>query len=66
MPSILEILDNSGAKNTMATVKIPALRERNFDVHFKLDLMRKDLGLALSEIDKFDLDFPLSKKAKIL
>jgi|APSaa5957512622_1039677.scaffolds.fasta_scaffold51710_2 3-hydroxyisobutyrate dehydrogenase-like beta-hydroxyacid dehydrogenase len=60
--AILEIFDNSGAKNVVASVKNPSLRNRDFSVNFKLELMRKDLHLADNEIKKLDLNLPLSKQ----
>lgn len=58
--SILEIFDNSGAKNGVSSVKIPKVLARDFSPHFKLELMNKDIGLAMREIKKLNLDLPLS------
>lgn len=60
--AMMEVLDNSGAKNNVASFKLPYTLKENFDPHFKLSLMTKDLHLAERELKKNNLDFPLSKQ----
>ena len=61
LDALLEIIDNSGAKNNLATYKLPFILKRDFHPHFKLDLMKKDLQLASKELERLQLDMPLSK-----
>jgi 3-hydroxyisobutyrate dehydrogenase-like beta-hydroxyacid dehydrogenase len=60
--SMLEILDNSAAKNGVSSFKMPYILKSEFDAHFKLSLMKKDLLLAKSEIKKLKMNLPLAKK----
>ena len=57
---MLEILNNSGARNNVADFKIPYILKRDFSQHFKLGLMRKDLKLAENEMKKLNLELPLA------
>lgn len=60
LATVLEVLDNSGAKNSVATFKMPYIINRDFEPHFKTKLMLKDIKLAQSELKKIGLDLPLS------
>ncbi len=55
-----EILDNSGAQNAVATFKMPYIKKRDFDQHFMLKLMHKDLKLAEADRRALGLYAPLS------
>ncbi len=60
---IMEVLDNSGAKNGVASFKMPYIMERNFKpAHFLYKLMHKDIKIAEKEIKELGLDLPLSKE----
>ncbi len=60
---IMEVLDNSGAKNGVASFKMPYIMERNFKpAHFLYKLMYKDLKIAEKEINDLGLNLPLSKE----
>lgn len=61
LPAIIEVLDNSGAKNNVATSKMPSLLEGNFEPAFLLELMNKDMKLAQHEIKKLGLHLPLAE-----
>lgn len=58
--AISEILENSGARNNVASVKMPAITAGNFTPQFMLELMSKDMGLASSEMEKLGLSLPLA------
>ena len=60
--TMLEILDNSGAKNNVMSFKMPYLLKNEFEPHFKLDLMKKDILLCYDELKRLHLTFPLSQQ----
>ena len=60
--AMIEILDNSGAKNGVASFKMPYITKRDFNAHFKYKLMHKDLKIAEKEMKKLNLNLPLSKE----
>ena len=61
--TIMEVLDNSGAKNGVASFKMPYIMERNFTpAHFLYKLMHKDIKIAEKEIKELGLNLPLSKE----
>ena len=60
--SMMEIFENSGAKSNVGSIKLPKIMKRDFEQHFKLELMNKDLGLAMKEMIKLDLELPLTKE----
>jgi 3-hydroxyisobutyrate dehydrogenase len=62
LEATLAVMENSGAKNGAGSFKIPYIKKRNFEPHFLLDLMYKDLKLAESEINSLGLDLPISKE----
>ncbi len=59
---IEEIFENSGAKSGIGSFKMPYIKKRDFEQHFMLKLMHKDLKLADAEIKKLGLDLPLAGK----
>lgn len=61
MDAMIEILDNSGAKNGVASFKMPCIISRDFNPHFKYKLMHKDLKIAEDEMKKLNISLPLSK-----
>ena len=62
LDSMLEIFENSGAKSGVGSSKLPNILKRDFTPHFKLELMNKDVGLAIRESEKLNLDLPLSRE----
>jgi 3-hydroxyisobutyrate dehydrogenase-like beta-hydroxyacid dehydrogenase len=56
------VMENAAAKNGVGSFKMPYIQKRDFEPHFLLDLMYKDLKLAESEIVELGLDLPVSKK----
>lgn len=61
LEATLEVFENSGAKNGVGTTKLASIKQRNFEPHFLLELMNKDLHLAESEIEELGLKLPLSE-----
>ncbi len=61
LQSMLEIFDNSGAKSNVSSVKMPKIMKRDFEPHFKLGLMNKDITFAVHEMKKLGLEFELTK-----
>jgi len=55
-----EILDNSGARNGIASFKMPYIKNHDFEEHFALRLMHKDLGLADEDRQSLGLYAPLA------
>lgn len=60
--TIIEVFDNSAAKNGVASFKIPYIMKREFSPHFKYRLMHKDLKIAEKEMGKLGIILPLSKE----
>ncbi len=56
--TIIEVLDNSGAKSGVASSKMPHILKKDFSPTFLLELMNKDLKLAESEMNKLGLVLP--------
>ena len=61
---MLEVFENSGAKTLVGFGKTNKVMSRDFSPHFKLELMDKDLKLAMKEISKLKINLPLSKGIK--
>lgn len=55
------IMENSAAKNGVGMFKMPYIKKRDFEPHFMLKLMHKDLDLAEKEMKRLGLDLPLAK-----
>ena len=56
-----KIMDNSAAKSGVGSFKMKYIKKRDFEQHFMLKLMHKDLIFAESEMKKLNLDLPLAK-----
>lgn len=60
-PSALaEVFENSAGKTGVGSFKTPYLEAEDFSPHFRLDLMRKDLYLALTAARDHDQSVPLA------
>lgn len=55
-----EVFDNSGAKNQIATAKMPKIQSHDFTPHFQLELMNKDVKLVEEEMQRLGITLPLS------
>ena len=62
LEAIEEVLENSGAKSTAGSLKMKYVKKRDFEQHFMLKLMVKDLKLAEKERKRLGINFPLSDK----
>ncbi|HLD97320.1 MAG TPA: NAD(P)-dependent oxidoreductase, partial [Candidatus Nanoarchaeia archaeon] len=56
--TIMDVLDNSGARSGVASSKMSSILKRDFSPTFLLELMNKDLKLAETEINKLGLKLP--------
>ncbi len=59
-----KIMENSGAKSNIGSFKLPYIKKREFEQHFMLKLMHKDMTLAENEMKRLGLDLPLAKHIK--
>lgn len=57
---MLQVLLSGGARSAMAEIKGPMILKRDFEPHFYLKLMHKDLGLALATADELDVSLPVT------
>ncbi len=55
---MLEIFEHSAARSGIGAFKAPYLLRRDFEPHFRLDLMQKDLHLALAEAARRRIPLP--------
>ncbi len=55
---VLEVLQNSVARNPMIDGKLPLVITRNFAPHFSLKWMHKDLGLMLESANELQVPLP--------
>lgn len=56
-----ELFEHSAARSGVGSFKAPYLRNEDFDPHFRLDLMHKDLALAMGEAGVRGLDLPAAE-----
>ena len=61
-----DIMENSAAKNGIGSFKMQYIKKRDFEQHFMLKLMHKDLSFAEKEMKKLNLDLPLAKHIKAI
>ncbi len=66
LPKMAEILDNSAGRSGVGAFKTPYLFRGDFEPHFRLDLMHKDLHLALGEAAARRVPLPLSRNVLTL
>ncbi len=62
MDIMMDVLDNSAARSGIASFKLPYIMKRDFKPHFLYKLMHKDLKIAEKEMQKLNLNLPLSKE----
>lgn len=58
--ALAEVFEHSAGKTGVGSFKTPYLEKRDFEPHFRLDLMRKDLHLALSAARDGEQPVPLA------
>ncbi|MBX2811825.1 MAG: NAD(P)-dependent oxidoreductase [Myxococcales bacterium] len=61
-----DIFEHSAGKTGVGTFKTPYLKEQDYTPHFRLDLMQKDLHLALSQASDARLPLPLARAVSTL
>ncbi len=63
---LAEIFENSAGKTGVGTFKTPYVQARDFEPHFRLDLMHKDLHLALREAEDRHIPLPAAQTVRTL
>ena len=61
-----EVMENSAAKNGIGSFKMQYIKKRDFEQHFMLKLMHKDLSFAEKEMKRLNLELPLAKHIKAI
>lgn len=57
---MLDILNNSAARSAMVSSKAPAIFKRDFETHFSLKWLEKDIGLAIELAADVGVPVPLT------
>jgi 3-hydroxyisobutyrate dehydrogenase/2-hydroxy-3-oxopropionate reductase len=63
---LLEILNNSAAKSGLVAAKAPLVFARNFEAHFSVKWLEKDMSLMLESADQLGVPLPLTSLSKQL
>jgi 3-hydroxyisobutyrate dehydrogenase-like beta-hydroxyacid dehydrogenase len=66
LAKMAEIYENSAGKTGVGSFKTPYLEARDFSPHFRLDLMHKDLHLALREAEDRRMPLPAAQAVRVL
>jgi 3-hydroxyisobutyrate dehydrogenase-like beta-hydroxyacid dehydrogenase len=66
LAKMAEIYENSAGKTGVGSFKTPYLEARDFEPHFRLDLMHKDLHLALREAEDRRMPLPAAQAVRVL
>jgi len=66
LAKLAEIFENSAGKTGVGSFKTPYLQARDFEPHFRLDLMHKDLHLALREAEDRRMPLPAAQTVRTL
>jgi 3-hydroxyisobutyrate dehydrogenase-like beta-hydroxyacid dehydrogenase len=61
---LLEVVEASGFRSPYFGFKGTAILERNFDTHFSIDLMHKDLGLLLQDAAAHRIPTPVASSLR--
>ena len=61
LKALQKIMENSAAQSGCGKFKLPYIKKRDFEQHFMVKLMHKDLTFAKNEMDRLGLDLPLAK-----
>lgn len=66
LSAMSEIFENSAGKTGVGSFKTPFLRAGDYEPHFKLGLMHKDLHIALAEASRLRLPLPAASAVRTL
>lgn len=66
LEKLAEVFEHSAGKTGVGSFKTPYLLAQDFSPHFRLDLMAKDLGLALDAAETQAVTLPLSQVVRQL
>lgn len=61
-----EIMENSAGKSGVGSFKTPYLMAGDYEPHFKLWLMRKDINMALAHAARLEVPLPLAGNVRTL
>jgi 3-hydroxyisobutyrate dehydrogenase/2-hydroxy-3-oxopropionate reductase len=63
---LLEILNNSAARSGLVAAKAPLVFARNFETHFSVKWLEKDMSLMLESADQLHVPLPLTSLSRQL
>lgn len=66
LTKLADIFEHSAGKTGVGSFKTPYLEARDFEPHFRLDLMHKDLHLALREAEDRRMPLPAAQAVRVL
>jgi 3-hydroxyisobutyrate dehydrogenase-like beta-hydroxyacid dehydrogenase len=66
LPKLAEIFEHSAGRTGVGAFKTPYLFRGDFEAHFRLDLMHKDLRLALARAAAAAVELPLAQRVEQL
>jgi 3-hydroxyisobutyrate dehydrogenase-like beta-hydroxyacid dehydrogenase len=61
---LLEILNNSAARSGLVTAKAPMVFARNFETHFSIKWLDKDMSLMLDSAEQMHVPLPLTSLSR--
>jgi 3-hydroxyisobutyrate dehydrogenase-like beta-hydroxyacid dehydrogenase len=63
---LLEILNNSAARSGLVSAKAPLVFARNFETHFSVKWLEKDMSLMLDSAEQLQVPLPLTSLSRQL
>ena len=66
LDALSEVFEHSAGKTGVGAFKTPYLKNADFSPHFRLDLMQKDLHLALSTATALRVPLPLARAVSVI
>lgn len=66
LAKMAEIFEKSAGKTGVGSFKTPYLQQGDYRPHFRLDLMQKDLHLALERAEQYRLPLPAAQSVRLL
>lgn len=66
LSAMAEIFENSAGKTGVGTFKTPYLQNKDYTPHFRLDLMQKDLHLALDQASQTRMPLPAAQAVRLV
>lgn len=66
LEAMAEIFEHSAGKTGVGSFKTPYLEKQDYTPHFRLDLMQKDLHLALAQASEKRMPLPAAQAVRVL